>query len=220
MLFVAEETLRTAETTAAAKHEALEMLNHLARKDNGKAHYLLANELYSLKKTSRALKAYRRAGQLGVPEAYTKLGRILLQQGQRREAEAAFKFGAAGNEPNSQFMMSTLVTDPDAKLHYLQKAAGTGSIEAAHNLGERYRRDGQLELAQEYLTLAASAGFQPSQMNLATLYNNEKNWDRAQYWYEQASRGGGELASHAQDALRTLQMQPREAEPGGSCLVI
>lgn len=208
ILFWSEEILRSGRSSASDRERAMSRLTQLATQKNGKANLLIANEIYSLGQEKQAMKAYRLAGEQGIPEAYTKLGRILRQQGYHRQSVAAFQLAADAGEPNAQFMMSTFSTNEHEKIQYLQKAASNGKEEAAHNLGELYRKKGQTALAKEYLLVAAQKGFQVSQMNLAGLLRTEKDFAGAELWYAAAIRAGGEIATHAESLLAQMKSEP------------
>lgn len=207
-LFWSEETLRSPKTTSIERDQAMRLLTTLAKQKVGKANYLIGNELFSLKQEKNAMRAYRLAGEQGVAEAFTKLGRIMRYQGHQKQSEEAFQLAAEMNEPNALFMMSTFTKDPTKRLQYLQKSASGGKEEAAHNLGEHYRRTGQFDLAQEYLELAASKGFQVSQINLASLLREQKNYKLAEKWYLHAVQAGGEVGQHAMDSLTLMRASP------------
>lgn len=214
-LFLSEQILRATTSSKEERAEALHKLSSLAQTltgSSGKANYLLANELYSIGRVQQATKAYRLAGEQGVPEAYTKLGRIYLESKLLEHAKEAFQLGANAGECNSQFMMSTLVHETAERVRYLTTAASNGSTEAAHNLGEHYRRQNDHTLAKEYLSIAATKGFQPSQMNLASLLLEARDYASARRWYQAAIKGGGELASHAQEKLKELSVCEQQLE--------
>lgn len=223
MLFWSESVLRSVTSIDSERSEAMTMLTNLAQKQqNGKANYLIANELYSLGEERKAMKAYRLAGEQGVAEAYTKLGRILRQQGYHKNSIGAFRLAAVLGEPNAQFMMSTFSNSESEKISYLQKAAANGKEEAAHNLGEIYRRKGQDKLAKEFLETAARKGFQISQMNLASLLRKEKDFSGAKFWYAEAIKAGGEVGSHAESLLSEMKTVPDYSaeKPTGGCAIM
>lgn len=221
-LFWAEETLRSSTSPEEERKAAMSMLTDLAKRNSGKANYILANELFSLRQEKNAMKAYRLAGEQGVPEAFTKLGRILRHQGYHKQSVAAFKLAAEAGEPNAQFMMSTFTKDENERIHYLHQAASGGKEEAAHNLGEHYRRKAQIPLAKEFLGMAADRGFQISQMNLASILRNEKKFDLAEKWYTQAIAAGGDVAKHAESLLSDMKKSPEYANRGSGtgCMIM
>lgn len=188
------------------------MLTNLAKRKDGKANYLIGNELYSLHKVKEAMKAYRLAGEQGVSEGFTKLGRILRHQGHHKQSVEAFRLAAVLGEPNAQFMMSTFTKNESEQIQYLQKAASAGKEEAAHNLGELYRRRGETALAKEYFEIAATKGFQVSQANLASILKDEKDYQGAEFWLQQAIRAGGDVALQAESQLANVRAMPDYAD--------
>lgn len=82
---------------------------------------------------------------------------------------------------------------------HLLKAAASGVIEAAHNLGVHYQSNSPPDLifAQEWYTLAATEGFAPSQVNLATILRGEGKYAPACEWLAKAQREQGKLGIDA-----------------------
>lgn len=82
---------------------------------------------------------------------------------------------------------------------YLLKAAASGVVEAAHNLGVHYQSNSPPNLvsAQEWYTLAATEGFAPSQVNLATMLRDKGKQAAACEWLAKAQREQGKLGIDA-----------------------
>ncbi|BFZ53555.1 hypothetical protein PYCC9005_000580 [Savitreella phatthalungensis] len=237
-LFWCEEVLRSPKSAASIRKMAMENLSRLAAAGEGKASLLMANELYSLGKKKAALRAYRSAGERGVGEAYTKLGRILRKDGHDRLSRDAFERAANLGEPNADFMLSVLAAVDVAaaerkadqssaercrniQLKHLRQAARGGVVEAQYNLGDLYRRGGQVELAKEFLEAAAKRGFQPAQSNLAALLIAQGRRDQARAWLREAQRGGGEIAEHAARTLASIEGAPESpTKTDTSCTIM
>ena len=236
-LFWSEETLRSKSSTTEERQTAMQLLTTLGMTGNAKANLLIGNELYSLGKKKEAMRTYRLAGEQGNGDAFTKLGRILRHDGHHKQSVQAFELAADLGEPNAHFMLSTFAAADHAaaqkksdttlasatrtkQIAHLHKAAAGGVVEAQHNLGDLYRKDGNAPLAEEYLQAAAKRGFQPSQANLAALLLDQKRYDDARAWCLEAQRGGGEIGQHAAKMLAAIDAAADQHKDPSSCTIM
>lgn len=97
---------------------------------------------------------------------------------------------------------------------HLLKAAASGVIEAAHNLGVHYQSSSppNLVFAQEWYTLAATEGFAPSQVNLARILRVEGKQAAACEWLAKAQREQGELGIDAGRLKMEIEAEMRRNE--------
>lgn len=108
------------------------------------------------------------------------------------------------------------MASPSSLIHetHLLKAAASGVIEAAHNLGVYYQSKSPLNLAfaREWYTLAATEGFAPSQVNLAIMLRDEGKQAAACEWLTKAQGEQGELGVDAERLKREIEAETRGNE--------
>jgi TPR repeat protein len=103
---------------------------------------------------------------------------------------------------------------PQSENHkaYLLKAAASGVIEAAHNLGvyyQHYRSPPDLKLSQEWYVLAADGGFPLSQVNLAVILKDDGKAAEAVKWLEKAQNQPGSVGEDATRLLKEMERSER-----------
>lgn len=95
---------------------------------------------------------------------------------------------------------------------YLLKAAASGVIEAAHNLGVYYQTTSPNSMfAQEWYTLAATEGFAPSQVNLATMLKAQGKLVTACEWLVKAQVEQGEVGVDARRLRKEIEAEMGES---------
>lgn len=106
------------------------------------------------------------------------------------------------------------MASPSSLTHetYLLKAAASGVIEAAHNLGVHYQSKSPPNpvFAHEWYTLAATEGFAPSQVNLAIILRGEGKQTAACEWLAKAQMEQGELGADAGKLKREIEAETRK----------
>lgn len=112
------------------------------------------------------------------------------------------------DNPHAYYYLA--MNSPPSPMHetYLLRAAASGVIEAAHNLGVYYQSTSpNPTLAKEWYTLAATEGFAPSQVNLATMLRNEGKLATACEWLTQAQVEKGEVGVDARRLKREIEVE-------------
>jgi tetratricopeptide (TPR) repeat protein len=188
--------------------EQLQRLGLLAKKDHDpEAMMLLGKVLLSQGQNKEALLWLQKSTQpptgnlqiSGAGDALVNEGRILLQLGQTKEAENAFKKAALElDEPSGYFYLSQLQRSgtPDQRV-YLLKAASSGILEACHNLGaleleeieKKDQKPTSLQdygMAKEWFDVAAADGFGLSMLNLALMHKAVGHEEESLTWLRKA----------------------------------
>jgi TPR repeat protein len=188
--------------------EPLQRLGLLAKKDNDpEAMMLLGKVLMSQGQPKEALGWLQKSTRpptgsqdiTGAGDALVHEGRILLQLGQKEEAEKAFRTAALVlDEPSAYFYLSQL-QEPGSPVQkvYLLKAASSGILEACHNLGavelaeiERKSQKpaslGDYGMAREWFQVAAADGFGLSMLNLALMHKAVGEEEESVAWMRKA----------------------------------
>ncbi len=112
---------------------------------------------------------------------------------------------AEAGDANAAFIMASLLAlevvglrDFSASVYWLERAADSGHVEAAYNLGVAYQNGHAVEqndvLATKWFRLAANEGSAKAQRNLGIHYENglgvERSDTLAFFWYQQAAERG------------------------------
>jgi TPR repeat protein len=169
-------------------------LGLLAKNEDPQAMAILGKVLLTQSKENEALEWFCKATSLptgnldfeDAGEALVNMGRILLKQGDRGGAKAAFSKAALElDDPSAYFYLSQLLPqNSSSQEEYLLKSATSGITEACHNLGAlelskaEKQRDStktseqklDYKMAIEWFTIAAHDGFGLSMLNLAMIY--------------------------------------------------
>jgi len=157
-------------------------------------------------KTTEALSWFEKATSLPLDfyhagEALVNKGKIFLERNNTEEAEKAFSTVALElDEPNGYFYLSKMVENGSARQKLLlTKAAASGIVEAAHNLGaleladiekhkEKPRNITDYGMAREWFEMAAAGGFGLSMLNLALIYRALGQPSGGLLWLEKAEK--------------------------------
>ena len=127
-----------------------------------------------MKSAKKAAKLYKRAVELGDPNAMCCLG------GMYEHGEGEIKL------------------DKKKARQLFQMAADRGHPTAQQNIGTCYHRDGQLEAAFRHFKMAAEQGLTFAQYNVGYCYESgggvERDLDEARRWYARAAAKGHEGA--------------------------
>ncbi|BFZ65174.1 transcription initiation factor IIB [Saitoella coloradoensis] len=217
-IFISRSILRSPTATKEETEEAIATLSKLAQQNHPDAAVILGGVLQSHGDLTKASALYKIGAEAGNAEGYLGLGRIQRTNGNHHDALSSFKKAADMNHPYGHFMLA--ISDPDApeSMTHLEAAATKGIPEAAHNLGERHRLQGNKALAQEWYEVAARAGFQISMVNLAMMLKDNGEGKKASVWLEAAKRGGGQVAEDAQRYLEKWKTEVEEKK--GMCVVM
>ncbi|ODQ56153.1 HCP-like protein [Saitoella complicata NRRL Y-17804] len=217
-IFISRSILRSPTATKEETEEAIATLSKLAQQKHPDAAVILGGVLQSHGDLTKASALYKIGAEAGNAEGWLGLGRIQRANGNHDDALSAFRKAADMNHPYGHFMLA--IADPSApeSMTHLEAAATKGIPEAAHNLGERHRLQGNRALAQEWYEVAARAGFQISMVNLAMMLKDNGEGKKASVWLAAAKRSGGQVA---EDAQRYLEKWGQEGEEKkGTCIVM
>ncbi|KAI8095083.1 uncharacterized protein B0P05DRAFT_524632 [Gilbertella persicaria] len=214
--------------TPKNEDEGIKIMSRLAQKGHPYAQMNLAAILMrtSPDRVDTAIKLYELAGQAGLDNAFTELGRMYrLGYGVHQDHKKAidyFQKGAQKGNAQCHFMLgvycsSGLANDqrePDQKaaFKHFQKAAVKGMAEAQYNVGLRFLKGHGVEAnsynAVEFFRMAASQGFQLAQINLAGMYSEGRgvkpDLGEAKKWLEKAAKMGGSIGKDAQKRIEQL----------------
>ncbi|EMR09027.1 hypothetical protein PNEG_02800 [Pneumocystis murina B123] len=193
-LYIAEKKMQLG--TPDQIYQALRIYKTLSKKGNAKALLILGDFAIKLKDTQQAEKNYLKSIEKGNSDAMVAMAGLKRHLG--KDAEAKFWFIRASelNNPKGHFGRS-LYTTHEESLYYLLQAASNGIVEAAHNLADIYRREGNTIFSKEWFEVAAFSGFQASQINLARLYEQEGLFNKSLFWIREAQKQGGTIAEEA-----------------------
>ncbi|KAL0135780.1 sel1 domain-containing protein [Mucor lusitanicus] len=207
--------------TPKNEDEGIRIMSQLAQKGHPYAQMNLAAILMRTQpdRVSAAIKLYELAGQAGLDNAYSELGRMYrLGYG----AIEYFTKGAQSGNPQCNFMLGVYCSsglgnderEPDQKkaFKHFQKAAVKGMAEAQYNVGLRFLKGHGVEAnsfnAAEFFRMAAVQGFQLAQVNLAGMYSEgrgvKSDLDEARAWLEKAASQGGSIGKDAQKRIEQL----------------
>ena len=177
---------------------------------------VMAQICNGLERYSQAEALYQQAGALGNGDAWYELGNLARGRrnggGHEDDARRAYEKGAALGSADASFMAAAYAANPGDKERYLMRAAAAGSPKAAHNLGDMYRVRGDMILAIEWFTVAATAGFAISQVNLVHLMMQMdpapslKRKAEMVRWLEAAEESGGEVGQDAFALRQALEL--------------
>lgn len=188
-------------------HDVTEQLQHvglLAKTGNDlQAMSLLGMALFSQRKEQEALTWLRRAsaGSLDFPGAADTLvleGRIIMSHDKAGAIEVFQRVADELDDPNAYFYLSKLLPPDSATREvYLTKAAASGVVEAAHNLGAielaKINQGGQKPkslndygIARDWTEVAAQGGFGLSMLNMAVMCRNVGLQVQGLKWLEKA----------------------------------
>jgi tetratricopeptide (TPR) repeat protein len=131
-----------------------------------------------------------------ISEVFVQQGRILLRQRDVAGAEQAFRKAALelDNAAGYYHLARLQADDSPTKEVYLLKSASSGVLEACHELGEYQLQklngagDSKtvVQMAREWLFLAARGSYGPSMLALATLNKEEGNLEAGLEWLRNA----------------------------------
>ncbi|KAG4304540.1 hypothetical protein PORY_001933, partial [Pneumocystis oryctolagi] len=183
--------------------QALFIYKTLSMKGNAKASLILGNFAAKLNDDKQAENFYLKSIKKENSDAMVALAVLKKRLGKDAEAKYWFIRASEMNNAEGHFGRS-LYTSNEESLYYLLQAASNGVIEAAHNLGTIYRKQGNILLSKEWYEVAAFSGFQVSQMNLARLYEEEGSFDKSLFWAREAQKQGGNIIEEAKEFENAL----------------
>ena len=214
--------------TLKNEDEGIRIMSQLAQKGHPYAQMNLAAILMRTQsdQVPAAIKLYELAGQAGLDNAYSELGRMYrLGYGVHQDHKKAIEYftkGAQSGNPQCNFMLGVYYSsglgnderEPDQKkaFKHFQKAAVKGLSEAQYNVGLRFLKGHGVEAnsfnAAEFFRMAALQGFQLAQVNLAGMYSEgrgvKSDLDEARQWLEKAAAQGGSIGKDAQKRIEQL----------------
>lgn len=229
--------------TLKNEQEGIKIMSALAQKGHPYAQMNLAAILMrSGEQINSAIKLYELAGQAGLDNAYTELGRMYrLGYGVHQDHTKAieyFKKGAQSNNAQCNFMLGVYYSsglgtsdkEPDQKkaFKHFQKAAIKGLPEAQYNVGQRFLKGYGCEEnaynAAEFFRMAALQGFQLAQVNLAGMYAEgrgvKKDLNESRSWLEKAAAIGGAIGKDAQKRIDQLDEIQGKNKGGSRCTIM
>lgn len=171
--------------------------------------YLKGNSDAGIEKNTDAAKDwFLKAADTGLSVAYENVGYIYEQpetldmdQSIHYYEEAA-NIGSASAQRHLGYIFENNKDYEDlarAKFWY-EKAAAQGNVVANNDLGVMYLDahgvSYDIQKAKNYFTAAAEKGFSQSQYELGAIYNRDKIYQQAAYWYKQAAKSNHVLASN------------------------
>jgi TPR repeat protein len=151
---------------------------------------------------------YERAARAESADAYGRLGLLLLNQGQERQAETAFRRGAELGDEDSKSMLEKLTDkheaerawqaieagDYKAALRLLEPLAARNSVHALHNLGWLYETGKlgtpELNIARSYYERAAKQGSAEAYRRLGQLLLDQGNDELARTAFKYGAEAG------------------------------
>ncbi|KTW28396.1 hypothetical protein T552_01658 [Pneumocystis carinii B80] len=193
-LYIAEKKMQSGRPDQI--YQALHIYKTLCKKGNAKALLILGDFAMKLKDTERAEKNYLKSIEKGNSDAMVAMAVLKKQLGEEAEAKLWFIRASELNNPKGHFGRS-LYTTHEESLYYLLQAASNGIVEAAHNIANIYRKQGNTLFSKEWFEVAAFSGFQASQINLARLYEQEGLFNKSLFWTREAQKQGGSIAEDA-----------------------
>lgn len=108
--------------------------------------------------------------------------------------------------------------DPRRALDFFRRSAEGGDPLGAYKLGCYYAGQGGYVLAPDealalrYKLAAAEAGYTLAQIEVAQIYSDRGDWERALHWYEAAARQG-DWAALFMAFMQTMPMAPHPNRP-------
>lgn len=205
----------------------LKRLGAMAEEGKPQAMRLLGRLAASQGNDAEALEWFRKATQESAQMDFEDAGEALVTEGQilqksnRRDAEAAFRKAALEFDNPSAYLHLALLQKEDSPEReiYLLKAASSGVIEAAYQLGcaevSKAKATGDNPppshgMAREWFQIAAADGHGPSMLSLAQISKDIGESHEGLQWLEKAKKVKGvreqalKMEEGWQDSLPTL----------------
>lgn len=201
---------RTGKLQASEYAKPMQHLRLLANEGHVRAMVLLGRIFLDSGKDNEALSLFNRAAEstpngttvlpADIAEGLIARGQILHKLGQVSEASSSFQTAALDYDHPAgyHFLAQLQASGSPTQEVYLLKAASSGIIEAAYELGAMYFQrvnlakldedDGkrQLAMAKEWLYLGASGGHGESMLAMSALMKEEGRADESMRWLRAA----------------------------------
>lgn len=187
----------------------LKRLGVMANEGKPPAMRLLGRVAASQGKETEALEWFRKAAEISSEQDFEGAGEALVSEGQilrrsnRREAEAAFRKAAVKfDNPSAYWHLAQLEDEGSSTREiYLMKAATSGIVEAAYQLGTAALSKAKASggnssppshgMAREWFQIAATDGHGPSMLALAQVCKASGEVDQGLEWLGKAKKLDG-----------------------------
>ena len=169
------------------------------------AAYYFAHQRYK-----EALKQAQSAGESSEIhyQLYQHFAKGLATTVDKEKADIYLRRAMLADQPQAMFdFFSQANVEADERAHFIEMAAMRNNLDAILWVAKQALKEGNQEKYQMWLKEAAIAGHTPSQLQLATIYENQfSNLAYAGQWYQRAAKAGDKsakkwLAQHSNNSF-------------------
>ncbi|WP_406734166.1 tetratricopeptide repeat protein [Vibrio scophthalmi] len=129
-------------------------------------------------------------------QLYQHFAKGLATSVDKEKANIYLRRAVLSEQPQAMFdFYSQANVEPDDRAHFIGMAAMRNNLDATLWVANQALKEGNQEKYQTWLKEAAIAGHTPSQLQLATIYENQfSNLAYAGKWYQRAAKSGDKTA--------------------------